>query len=85
MANCYCGIKKSIKIYSNTSIDRKLNLLAMLVEEKWISKKRSGKLLLLNKNNIRTCSKTLMNRKLTSYDVRTKIWVSKKRSGILLF
>ena len=47
--------------------------------------KRSGKLLFWNKNNIETCSRTSINRKLTPYVVRIKRGQYRKRRGKLLF
>ena len=78
--------KNNIKTCSNTSIDRKLNLLAMLVEEKWVSKKMCGKLLLWNKKkNINIYSNTSIDRKLNLLAMLVEEkWVSKKRSGKLL-
>ena len=65
--------KKSDKLLFWNKITLKLaqthqsigNSQSMLLELKEVSRKRSGKLLFSNKNNINTCSNTLINRKLT--------------------
>ena len=70
VANCCCGIKiTSKRVQKHQTIE---NPPPLFLEQKEVSKKRSGKLLFWNKNSIKTCLKTLINRKLTSYVVRTK-------------
>ena len=69
-ANYYFGIKITLKLaITHQSIG---NSQSMLLELKEVNSKRSCKLLFWNKNNIKTCSNTSINRKLTSYVVRIK-------------
>ena len=45
---------------------------ARLLAKKNVSRKRSGKLLFWNKNNLKTCSNTSITKKLTGYVFRMK-------------
>ena len=68
MAHYYFEIKISKLVLALQSIE---NSPARLLEKN-VSRKRSGKLLFWNKNNIKTCSNTSITKKLTGYVFRIK-------------
>ena len=81
--NYYFGIKTTLKLAQTHQPVG--NSPAMLLELKEINSKRSDKLSYWNKNIIKTCSNTSINRKLTPYVVRIKRGQYMKKSGKLLF